>query len=113
MVFDPVGGPIFEPLTASMSKGGVLIEYGGLSRQPTPFPIGQVLSKSLTLRGYLVHEVLDDAARLAAAKSFILHGLETGALKPVIAKTFRFEEIVQAHRYLEANEQLGKIVVMV
>ena len=113
VVFDPIGGPIFEPLTASMSKGGVLIEYGGLSTQPTPFPIRHILSKSLTLRGYLVHEVLADAVRLAAGKSFILHGLEIGALKPIIAKEFKFEEIVQAHQFLETNEQLGKIVVTV
>jgi len=29
----------------------------------------------------------------------------------VIAKAFPFEEIVAAHRYLESNEQFGKIVV--
>jgi NADPH:quinone reductase-like Zn-dependent oxidoreductase len=34
-------------------------------------------------------------------------------LKPVIAKTFRLNEIVEAHRYLESNQQIGKIVVTV
>jgi NADPH:quinone reductase-like Zn-dependent oxidoreductase len=31
----------------------------------------------------------------------------------VIAKTFPLEEIADAHRYLESNQQLGKIVVTV
>lgn len=113
VVFDPIGGPIFEPLTAAMARGGILIEYGGLSPEPTPFPLFPVLSKSLTLRGYLVHEIIGDRRRLEAAKAFILDGLASGSLKPVIAKTFPFEEIVEAHRYLEANEQFGKIVVTV
>ncbi|RKF50958.1 zinc-dependent alcohol dehydrogenase family protein [Paraburkholderia fungorum] len=113
VVLDPIGGPIFEPLTDAMSRGGILIEYGALSHEPTPFPLFTVLSKSLTLRGYLVHEIIGDPARLAAAKAFILDGLTAGALKPVIARTFPFDRIVDAHRFMESNEQLGKIVVTV
>jgi NADPH:quinone reductase-like Zn-dependent oxidoreductase len=113
VVFDPIGGPIFEPLTAAMAPGGILIEYGGLSPDPTPFPLFTVLGKSLTLRGYLVHEIVGDPARLEAAKAFILAGLEAGVLKPIIARTFAFEQIVEAHRFLESNEQFGKIVVTV
>lgn len=113
VVFDAVGGPSFEPLTAAMSRGGILIEYGGLSPEPTPFPLFTVLSKSLTLRGYLIHEIVGDPARLEAAKTFILDGLMSGSLQPVIAKTFPFYQIVEAHRFLESNEQFGKIVVTV
>jgi NADPH:quinone reductase-like Zn-dependent oxidoreductase len=111
VVFDPIGGPAFEPLTAAMARGGILIEYGALSPDPTPFPLFAVLSKSLTLRGYLVHEISGDPARLHAAKAFVFEGIASGALRPIIAKTFPFEDIVAAHRYLESNAQFGKIVV--
>jgi NADPH:quinone reductase-like Zn-dependent oxidoreductase len=113
VVFDPIGGPAFVPLTAAMARGGILIEYGALSPEPTPFPLFAVLGKTLTLRGYLVHEITGDPIRLQAAKTFILGGLQSGALKPVIAKVFPFEEIVAAHRYLESNQQFGKIVVTI
>jgi NADPH:quinone reductase-like Zn-dependent oxidoreductase len=111
VVFDAVGGPIFVPLTAAMSPGGILIEYGGLSPEPTPFPLFTVLTKCLTLRGYLVHEIVRDPVRLEGAKAFVLDGLISGLLRPVIAKTFPFSQIVEAHRFLESNEQFGKIVV--
>ncbi|WP_448683840.1 zinc-dependent alcohol dehydrogenase family protein [Pseudomonas nicosulfuronedens] len=111
VVFDAVGGPIFEPLTAAMAIGGIFIEYGGLSPEPTPFPLFTVLSRSLTLRGFRVHEVLEDATRLEAAKSFILEGLADGSLRPVIARTFDFEDVVGAYRFLESNQQFGKVVV--
>lgn len=113
VVLDAVGGPIFNPLTAAMSRGGILIEYGGLSPEPTPFPLPTVLGKSLTLRGYLVHEITGNKSLLASAKAFVLKGLESGALKPVIARTFPFDQIVEAHRFLESNDQLGKVVVTV
>ena len=111
VVFDAVGGPLFLPLTAAMARGGILVEYGGLSREATPFPLFAVLSKSLSLRGYLVHELLTDAPRLAEAKRFILEGVASGALRPVIARSFPFERIVDAHRFLESNAQFGKLVV--
>jgi len=111
VVFDPVGGPIFEALTAAMAEGGILIEYGGLSPEPTPFPLFEVLSRSLVLRGYRVYEVLEDPLRLQEAKDFILAGLADGSLRPVIARTFTFEQIVEAYRYLESNQQFGKVVV--
>ncbi|BAB53321.1 zinc-dependent alcohol dehydrogenase family protein [Mesorhizobium japonicum] len=113
VVLDAIGGPIFEPLTAAMSKGGILIEYGGLSVEPTPFPLAAVLGKTLTLRGYLVHEITGNPEKLEAAKAFILEGLETGTLRPIIDRTFALDQIVEAHRYLESNEQFGKIVVTV
>ncbi len=96
-----------------MSHGGILIEYGGLSPEPTPFPLFAVLRKTLTLRGYLVHEIVADPARLEAAKAFILDGLNSSSLRPIIARTFPFDQIIEAHRFLESNEQLGKIVVTV
>jgi len=113
VVFDPVGGPAFEALTQSMARGGILLEYGALSPEPTPFPLFTVLGKSLTIKGYLYAEIVSDPQALARGKAFILDGLKTGALRPVIAKTFALDEIQEAHRYLEANQQIGKVVVIV
>jgi NADPH:quinone reductase-like Zn-dependent oxidoreductase len=65
------------------------------------------------LRGYLVHEITGDPEKLEVAKAFILEGLETGTLRPIIDRSFAFDQIVEAHRYLESNEQFGKIVVTI
>ena len=113
VVLDPVGGPSFEPLTESMTRGGILLEYGALSGEPTPFPLFSVLGKSLTLKGYLYSEIVSDDAALDRAKAFIVAGLESGALKPRIARTFPLDAIQDAHRFLESNDQIGKVVVTV
>jgi NADPH:quinone reductase-like Zn-dependent oxidoreductase len=46
-------------------------------------------------------------------KRFINDGLADGSLEPIIARAFPLEQIVQAHRYMESNQQFGKIVVTV
>jgi len=56
---------------------------------------------------------LMDVARLERGKRFIVNGLEQGKLKPLIARTFTLDQIVEAHRYMESNQQVGKIVVTV
>ena len=113
VAFDPVGGPALATLTAALATQGTLFLYGALSPEPTPLPLMDVLSKTLTIRGYVLFEVTADAARLERAKRFVVEGLATGKLKPIIAKTFALEKIVEAHRYLESNQQIGKIVVTV
>src|SRR5215469_7981410 len=113
VVFDPVGGPSFIPLTESMARGGILLEYGALSTEPTPFPLFTVLGKSLTLKGYLRGEITTNDAALERAKAFITKGLSSGQLKPVIARTFPLEQIQEATRFLESNTQIGKVVVNV
>ena len=111
LVFDPVGGPYVMNLAGATARGGIIFQYGGLSKEPTPFPAWEVVSKSLTIRGYGLFEIVMDPAKFAAAKQFISNGLETGNLKPVIDRKFPFDEIVEAYRYLESNQQVGKVVV--
>ena len=113
VAFDPVAGPEIQTLAEAMAQNGVIIEYGALSPDPTPFPLFPFLVKNLRLHGYQYKEVVRDADKLERAKQFIVDGLADGKLKPVIDRVFPFEEIVEVHRYLESNAQSGKIVVMV
>ena len=113
IAFDPVVGPAFEALAASLTAGGILVQYGALSSEPTPFPPFTVLGKHLTLRGYIYTEVVGDDAALERAKAFITQGLRSGALDPVIARTFPLDQIQDAQRFLESNGQIGKVIVTV
>ncbi len=113
VVFDPIGGPAIAQLAECMAVGGILLEYGALSAEEGPFPQFAVLGKSLTLKGYLYTEIVSDDAVLDRAKTFINEGLESGVLDPFISRTFAFEQIQDATRFLESNEQIGKIVVTV
>ena len=113
IVFDPVAGPFLEKLTQAAGTGATIYEYGALSPSPTPFPLFEVISKGLTVRGYTLFEIVADPEMLSRGKQFIFVGLESGALKPIVARTFTLDEIVEAHRYMESNQQIGKIVVTV
>ena len=112
VVFDPVAGPQVETLAQVTAPGGTIFVYGSLSGEATPFPRAAI-AKGLSLRGYLVFEITADAERRRRAVEFITAGLQDGWLRPTVDRTFPLDEIVDAHRYLESNQQVGKIVVTV
>lgn len=113
VVFDAVGGPAFEKLAEATATGGLLITYGRFSTDVTPLPLAQLLWKDLTVRGFVLPNAVVHDEKLVALKQFISEGLASGTLRPIIARTFPFEEIVAAHRYLESGSQFGKVVVTV
>jgi NADPH:quinone reductase-like Zn-dependent oxidoreductase len=113
IAFDPVGGPEVPKVLEALSYLGIFFQYGALDFSDVPVPVLSLLGKNLTIRGYQLFEITTDPARLEQAKRFVVEGLASGALKPVIAKTFRLDEIVEAYRFMESNAQVGKIVVTI
>jgi len=113
IAFDPIAGPFLGELAEAAAPGATIFQYGALSPAPTTFPLFAALAKGLTVRGYTLFEIVKDPERLARGKQFVYKGLESGALKPIIDRTFPLESIVEAHRYMESNHQKGKIVVKV
>ena len=126
IIFDPIAGPLLDKLAEAAAPGATIFEYGWLSGAQTSFPLVLALQKALSIRGYWLAEItapellsghatggLMNTERLARAKNYVYDGVKTGQLKPKIAKTFRFENVVEAYEYMESNEQIGKIVLTV
>jgi NADPH:quinone reductase-like Zn-dependent oxidoreductase len=113
VVFDPVGGATLPKLIRVMSFQGILYIYGALSDAVTPLPVLDMIAKMLVIKGHNIWLTSGDPVRRKAAVEFILKGFESGALKPIIDRVFSFGQIGEAHRYMEANGQFGKIVVTV
>ena len=113
VVFDPVGGPDFLKLIAALTFQGVAYIYGALSEEDTPIPVLEMIRKMTAVKGYSIRLATGDAERRKTAIEYVTKGLASGALKPIIDRIFRFDEMVEVHRYLENGGQFGKIVVTV
>lgn len=113
VVFDAVAGGTLADLLATSAQEGVIILYGSLGGEPSILPAYMAMLKHLTIHGFTTRYIIDDAQRRAKGVDFVLTGLASGRLRPVIDRVFGFDAIVDAHRYLESNAQVGKIVVKV
>ncbi|MEU5320999.1 zinc-dependent alcohol dehydrogenase family protein [Streptomyces sp. NPDC021056] len=112
-VFDAVAGPGVVDLARVVAPGGTLFLYGALSGRPTPYPGFDLGMPALNMRTYTLPETTRDPERLRRAEAFVTAGLRTGVFAPVVDRVFALEEIAEAHRYMEAGSQVGKIVVTV
>ena len=117
IIFDPIGGRALETLAAAASPSGIIFEYGIMAEDPTPYPLHLALEKHLTVKAYTLFEVVSNPDKypdeFRKAKEYIFKALIRGDFKPTISRTFRLPDIVEAHRYMESNAQIGKIVVTV
>ncbi len=113
LIFDPVAGPYVETLAAGAARDALLFIYGGLSAQPTPFPLIHSFRTGLSMRAYTVREITTVPDRLETAKKYVFERLADGRFVPKIAKTFAYKDTVEAYRYLESNAQVGKVVITV
>ena len=109
IVFDPVGGDYINTLAQATANGGTIFLYGMLSGQPTPFPMA-AFGRTIGIFGYTFGE-LRGTPEWETMKKYIYDRLADGSFKPEIARTFPFEQTVEAYRYLESNKQIGKIVI--
>ncbi|MCR6484382.1 zinc-dependent alcohol dehydrogenase family protein [Amycolatopsis sp. OK19-0408] len=108
-VFDAVAGEGVRKLAEATAKGGALVVYGALDTKETPFPLWFVP----TMRLFNAFDLTLDPDRLARAGHFVRAGVRAGTFRPRVDRKFDLAEIVESHRYLEANGQFGKVVVTV
>lgn len=113
IIFESVGGANFPKLVDAITPGGTIFIYGALSEEITPLPLLSLIAKTPIIRGYNLFGTTTDPVRQRKATDFVFDGLANGSLKTTIAQTFGFDQMVEAHRELEKNEHLGRIVVTV
>lgn len=114
IILDAVGGAQFEKLVAAAAERAHLFAYGMLGVEAGgTYPTFQVVMKMITVTGYNMMDLLGDPTKSAAAVAFIQQGLQAGTLKPVVGRTFPLAAVADAHRFVEANGHVGKVVLSI
>jgi NADPH:quinone reductase len=111
IAFDAVAGPGLADLLTAMGPRGIVIVYGMLGGYSLELVLPLLMGGNLALHGFAANRLIENPADRAKVIAYIEQGLASGALSPVIDRTFDLSEIAEAHRYLESNMQFGKIVV--
>jgi tumor protein p53-inducible protein 3 len=114
VILDFVGAPYWEKNIRSLKKDGRLIIIGFLGG---PFvekvDLNQILTRWVRVVGTTLRS-RDLKYRTALAGemyAFALPRFRDGRLKPVVDRVFSWEDVKEAHKYMEENRNLGKIVL--
>lgn len=114
VVLDIVGGSYVARNLEALASGGRHVSLSFMEGAVVPVDLGMVMRKGL----YLTSSTLrpkSDAEKEAIAEALraeILPLVETGAVAPLIWRTLPLAEAAEAHRILEANENIGKVLLL-
>jgi NADPH2:quinone reductase len=113
IVIDHVGASLLDDHMRCMAVQGRLIGVGRLGGRSVDIDLDLLALKRLRLIGVTFRtRTLDE--RLAIAQrcaADILPALADGRLRPLIDRTFRLDEALEAQGYMASNAHLGKIVL--
>ena len=113
IAYDPVGGGFLRDLVEAAQPGATIVNYGNLRTEPVDIPILPMLAKRLDIKFHSLFDTVRLPKKRAACFTHVHDHVASGALEAIIDRTFPLDRIVEAHRYMESNRQMGKIVVTV
>ncbi|HSL71663.1 MAG TPA: NAD(P)H-quinone oxidoreductase [Longimicrobiales bacterium] len=112
-VLDLVGGPYLGGNIRCLAPRGRLILVGLTAGATAELDMRALLRKRLTVIGTVMRaRPLDEKIAVAAAFArAALPLLESGQLRPVIDRTLPMDQVQDAHRIVESNQTIGKVVL--
>ncbi len=110
---DAVGGAATDHLAASLTQGGVLVNYGMMSGEPCQVSPASFVFRDVTLKGFWLAQWFQKASQAEQMKVFgELTGLiASGKLVSRIHACYPLEQIKDAVAAAAAGEREGKILV--
>ncbi len=116
MIMDFVGAPYFQRNLQSLAMDGRLVMQGFLGgTKMSSVDLSAILKKRLTIMGSTLRSRPLDY-RVKLIKDFELQCWQKFCnvdLKPVIDRVFEWEQVVEAHQYMESNQNKGKIILRI
>ena len=128
LVIDPIGGKnwkknykalrstgrlgVFGVSTVTESKMGRTWQFARLLTQmPWYNPLG-LMNANKSVFGVNLGHMWNERGKLRGWMQDILKGVEEGWVRPHVDRTFRFEQAGEAHGYIEARKNIGKIILV-
>lgn len=114
VILDFIGASYAEKNSRAIGLDGRWVLIGTLGGTDVEnFDMGQLLFKRAKLEGTLLSPRSDEykAQLVAELNQNVVPLIADGRIKPVIDTVMTFDQIPDAHRYMEENKNLGKIIV--
>lgn len=113
VVLDVVGGDEADRNLRAVRSSGRIVQVGLMGGGSVTVDAGRLLAKRVTWIGTVLR-ARPPEEKIALCRRFVAEILplfHSGALRPVIDRRFRLDEIADAHRVMESNATIGKLVI--
>jgi putative PIG3 family NAD(P)H quinone oxidoreductase len=115
VILDFVGAAYADKHAASLATLGRHVLIGVMGGAQASINLGRMLQKRQSMIGVVMRS-RSQGEKIELTRAFVrttLPRLSDGRLKPLVDSVFALSDVAQAHERMEANENLGKIVLRV
>ena len=115
VVLDMVGAEYFPRNLDVLAVEGRLVEIATLRGVKAELNIQTIMHRRLTVTGSTLRArpVAEKGAIARAVREHVWPLVESGAVKPIVFKTFPLRDAASAHRLMEFGDHIGKIVLTI
>src|ERR1700720_1636336 len=111
IVIDAMGGEILSEALGTLSIGGSLTTLGYAAGRKTTIDVTDLIWKRASIKSFSLFAQPPEMWRTAWKAIYSL--LESGAIKPIVARTFALEDAAEALRYQIESRPFGRIVLKI
>jgi NADPH:quinone reductase len=111
IIIDGIGGEVLSEALKALAPGGSLTTLGYSASRKTTIDVTDLIVPQASLRS--LNMFRQPQATLRDAWNAIVSLLKSGAIKPIVAKTFPLDEAAEALRYLVEGRPFGRVVLTV
>jgi NADPH2:quinone reductase len=111
IVIDGVGGEVLSEALGALALGGSLTTVGYSAGRKTTIDVTDLIWKRAAIKSFSLFA--QPQAAWIEAWDAIVPLLESGAIEPIVAKTFSLEEAADALRYLVEGRPFGRVVLTI
>jgi NADPH:quinone reductase-like Zn-dependent oxidoreductase len=105
VVVEHVGAAVFMQCLKALKRGGRLVTCGTTTGGQFEVDMQMLYAKHLTVYGSFMGSM--------GEMHELLPLVDNGTLRPIVDRVFPLAQAAEAHRYLEASEQCGKVMLTV
>jgi len=109
IVIDAIGGEILSEALGTLALGGSLTTLGYSAGRKATIDVTELIWKRASMKSFSLFA--QPAGAWSAAWSVIIPLLQSGAVKPIVAKTLPLAEAADALRYLIEGRPFGRVVL--
>jgi NADPH2:quinone reductase len=111
IVIDGIGGDVFSDALGTLAPGGSFTTLGYSAGRKTTIDVTDLIWKHASIKSFIMFT--QPQAAWANAWNTIVALLQSGAIKPIVAKTFPLAEAADALRYLVEGRPFGRVVLTI
>src|SRR3984893_17693011 len=111
IIIDGIGGEVLSEAVKALAPGGSLITLGYSASRKTTLDVTSLIVSQTSIRGFNMFSQPQTIIRDAWNAIALL--LQSGSVKPIVAKTFPLAEAAEALRHLVEDRPFGRVVLTI